>query len=120
MSPVSFKLSICWACFGPSAGPCRWLRSPATLMNNCSPAWRVGLRSDVGSLASQQQQCLYAGLGRLPSEVDMQGHPPSMSGTPMSACTTQSSFLHLPFKGQVQRLQLSFWNPGVNYGLSFS
>lgn len=32
--------------FPALAGPCRWLQSPATLINNCCPTWRLGLQRD--------------------------------------------------------------------------
>lgn len=112
-----------------SAGPHRWLHSPATLINNCLPAWRAGLQRDRRVISLQAAAVPACGAKGAPLEVG-DPSPYSMSGTAMAACMTHSLLLPLLLKKRVReeggeagkkdrRLQLSIRNPGGNYGLNF-
>lgn len=60
-----------------SAGPCRWLHSPATLINNCCPTWRVGLQSDsrIISLQAAAVPCWKWVCGDSTPRMAMSGPP---------------------------------------------
>lgn len=100
-----------------SAGPCRWLHSPVTLINNCCPTWRVGLQSDsrIISLQAAAVPCWKWVCGDPFPLWQCQGPPRQhvQHGPCFFACHSKGRY-------KVQRLQLSFQNPGVNYGLNLN
>ena len=99
---------------------CRWPPAPASLINDCSPAWRAGLQSYYRIINLWAAVGPVCRSGEAPVGNGCARTPPCQCQGPSESHVHPPPILHLPFRREVHRLQVSSQNPGVDYGLNFN